>query len=486
MRIYNTLSRKLEDFIPISDRQVGMYVCGPTVYDYAHIGHMRKFVGDDVLRRAMEYLGYSVKMVMNITDVGHLVSDADEGEDKMEKGARKFGKSVWDIAAQFTQQFLDSTDALNVRRPDILCKATDHIGEQIQLIKVLEGKSFTYKTSDGIYFDTSKLADYGQLARLDKEGLQEGARVEKNLEKKNPTDFVLWKFSPTDKKRQMEWESPWGVGFPGWHIECSAMSMKYLGEQFDIHTGGIDHIAVHHPNEIAQTEAATGKSPFVKYWVHHNFLQVDSQKMSKSLENICTVQNVIDKGFDPLALRYLFLTAHYRSEMNFTWEALNAAQAALRRLKHTIIQLANDKDRQVLSEEKLEKVDGYREKFKQAISDDLNTAQALAVVWEVAKSNLSSGDKYELLLEFDKVLGLGIDKLNPPAGGDNEELKITEEVQRLLDKREELRKERKFAEADEVRKRIEELGYLIEDSDKGPKISKISKAQVIKTLNPKS
>ncbi|MDZ4228399.1 MAG: cysteine--tRNA ligase, partial [Candidatus Levybacteria bacterium] len=322
--LYNSLTRKVEDFKPINSPLVTMYTCGPTVYDYQHIGHMRRYVGDDIIIRALEFNGFRVKQVVNITDVGHLVSDSDTGEDKMEKGAKKFGMSVWDIAKKFEKQFFNSIDALNVDRPDILMHATDYIKEQILFIQVLEGKGFTYKIEDGIYFDTSRVKDYNKLSHQNLEELKAGARVEMVKGKKNPTDFALWKFSypegrdfdlakdTTLSRRQMEWESPWGVGFPGWHIECSTMAIKGLNtENLDIHTGGIDHIAIHHTNEIAQSEAATGKE-FVRYWVHHNFLHVDGQKMSKSIGNIYTVEDVVKKGFDPMALRYLYLQTHYR------------------------------------------------------------------------------------------------------------------------------------------------------------------------------
>src|SRR3990172_12864551 len=324
--LFNSLARKKEEFIPISPPDVGIYACGPTVYNFSHIGHMRRYVGDDILRNTLKLKSYNVKYVMNITDVGHLTSDADIGEDKIEKAAQKSGKSVWDIAKFYEDHFFSSAKALNIARPDIVCKATEHIKEQVEMIGEIEKNGFTYKTEDGIYFDTSKLSDYGRLSG-GKEGIRPGARVDTGG-KKNPTDFALWKFSPQDSKRQMEWESPWGMGFPGWHIECSAMSRKYLGEIFDIHTGGVDHIPIHHTNEIAQSEGATGKMP-AKFWIHHEFLQIDGGKMAKSLGNAYTLHDVIKKGFDPISLRYLFLTAHYRDPLNFTWDSLGAAQTSL-------------------------------------------------------------------------------------------------------------------------------------------------------------
>ena len=471
----NTLTRKKEKFVSIDPPNVGLYSCGPTVYLSSHIGHMRSYVGVDILKRILKLNGYQVKHVMNITDVGHLTSDNDTGEDKVEKTARETGKSAWDIAKFYTDQFFSFTDSLNIERPDVVCKATDHIGEQIDLIKKLEEKGFTYKTSDGIYFDTSKLSDYGKLTG-GKEGIKAGARVEM-AEKKNPTDFALWKFSysqgrsfdsaqdDSSNRRQMEWESPWGKGFPGWHIECSAMSMKYLGETFDIHTGGIDHIPVHHTNEIAQSETATGK-PFVKYGIHFEFLMVDGKKMSKSLGNIYTVDEVREKGFDPISLRYLYLTAHYRDPLNFTWESLESAQNALENLRKILTGLKSQLRTQ-LSEEKNEKLEKYRSDFLEAVNDDLNTPKALAVLWEMVKSNIPSPDKYDLAMNFDEVFGLGLSKTQKL-----QEAKTPNNIKVLIEKREKLRKEGKFEESDEVRKKIESKGYKVEDTDSGPKIRK--------------
>ncbi len=455
MKLFNTLSRQIEEVVPIENNKIGLYSCGPTVYDNAHIGHMRKYVGDDVLVRTLKYFGYKVEHVMNITDVGHLVSDADEGEDKMEKGARKHGLSVWDVAEKFTQQFFDSTDQLNVVRPNTVCKATDHINKQIQLIKTLEEKGFTYQIEDGVYFDTAKFPEYGSLSNLDQ--VKAGARVEFNQSKRNSTDFALWKFSDPSEKRQMEWESPWGTGFPGWHIECSAMSMKYLGEQFDIHTGGIDHIETHHPNEIAQSEAATGKKPFVKLWMHHNFLLVDGQKMSKSLGNLYTVDDVKAKEIEPLALRYLYLQTHYRKELNFTFESLSAAAQALKRLRavSSKIKITNNKSNSDFESDTFQE---YQEQFKSALADDLNTAQALALLWEVGRSSDLSGEQKRFLItEFDSVLGLNLMDVTTT------DKEMPEEVQTLLDQRQMLRKAGNYAQADALRDKIIALGYEVTD-----------------------
>lgn len=470
MDIYftNSLSRKKEKFIPFDFAQgkpieVGMYTCGITAYDYAHIGHGRKYVTDDVLKRMLTANGYKVKHVENVTDVGHLVSDADEGEDKLEKGAKKQGKTVWEVAEFFTKYFFGSMDKLNIIHPDIICKATDHISEQIDLVKKLVDKGYAYDTSEAVYFDVSKFEKYdslfGQKLSEKKVGVREA--VKEGEHKKNPADFALWfKRIGRFADHTMHWESPWGDGFPGWHIECSAMSMRYLGEQFDIHTGGEDHLSIHHPNEIAQSEAATGKIPFVKYWLHTAFLMVDGRKMSKSLQNFYTVEDIEKKGFEPLALRYLFLGAHYRDPLNFTWESLQAAQNALNKLRSQLESLKGEEGRTVLSEEKNEKVENYRNDFFTAMNGDLNTSQALAVLWEVLKSNIPSPDKYDLAMSFDEILGLKLSE-GP------KEVKMPEEIKKLIDKREELRKEKKFEEADKIRKQIEEAGFEVKDSTIG-------------------
>jgi len=473
MKLYNTLTKTLEDFTPIHPPKVGLYTCGMTVYDYAHIGHGRKYVGDDILRRVLTRFGYNVTHVQNVTDVGHLVSDADEGEDKLEKGAKKTGKTVWEVAQFFADHFYTSMDKLNVLRPDVICKATDHIEDQINLIKKLFEKGFAYNTPEAVYFDVSKFKDYGGLfgQKLSDKRTAVRSDVHTGEHKKNPADFALWfKRIGRFEGHAMHWDSPWGDGFPGWHIECSAMSMKYLGETIDIHTGGIEHTAVHHPNEIAQSEGATGKQ-FVRFWVHYGHLMIYGAKMSKSLGNIFSVDDVIAKQFDPLALRYFYLTSSYSKPMNFTWEALGGAQNALEELREhasSIKRQAESKDRTQLSEEKLEKVDAYREKFNEALANDLNTPQALAVVWEVAKSNIPSQDKLDLLLDFDEVLGLGLARESRVKSKKTE---IPEEIQRLLGIREKLRKEKKFAEADAVRKEIEAKGFILEDTPEGTKIT---------------
>ncbi|MBI2613260.1 MAG: cysteine--tRNA ligase [Candidatus Levybacteria bacterium] len=461
LKIYNTLTRKVEDFKPLNPPVVNMYTCGPTVYDYQHIGHMRRYVGDDILVRTLDFNNFKVKQVMNITDVGHLTSDSDTGEDKMEKGARKFGMSVWDIAKKFEKQFFDSARALNIRKPDILMHATDYIKEQIVFIQTLEKKGFTYKIDDGVYFDASKFPDYGILTGQRSEELKKGARVEFVKGKRNVTDFALWKFSPKGEKRQMEWESPFGLGFPGWHIECSTMAIKGLDtETLDIHTGGIDHIAIHHTNEIAQSEGATGRQ-FVKYWVHHNFLHVDGAKMSKSIGNIFTVEEVVRRGFDPLALRYLYLQTHYRQEMNFTWDALEGAQIAYKRLIDEVSKFKNPK---IGCAE-------FEGKFLDAINDDLNMAKALSVVWDLIKSDYPDSAKAESILKMNQVLGLDLEK----AKEKKKKIKIVvpQEVQILIEERNKLRKQGSYTQADHIRNKIKKLGFNIKDTKKGVIVEKI-------------
>lgn len=406
--LYNSQSRQKELFAPIDKKNVKLYTCGMTVYDYAHIGHGRKYIMDDILKRALTFNGFEVNHVQNVTDVGHLVSDADDGEDKLEKGAKKQGKTVWEVAEFFTKNLYDSMDKLNIIRPNTICKATDHIKEQIELIEKLFKNGYAYDTEEAVYFDTSKFEDYGKMfgQKIEDKKVAVRDEVKTDENKKNPADFALWfKRVGNFKDHVMHWESPWGDGFPGWHIECSAMSMKYLGDQIDIHTGGEDHLSIHHPNEIAQSEGATGKKPFSKFWVHYAFLMVDGKKMSKSLGNYFTIQDVLDKGFDPIALRYLYLGAHYKKPMNFTWESLESAQKGLNRLQNNIKDLKSA-ERTILSEEKNNKIDEFKERFTTAINDDLNTSKAMAVMFEMLKSNIPSEDKYDLAVSFDEVLGL--------------------------------------------------------------------------------
>ncbi|MFC1625932.1 cysteine--tRNA ligase [Patescibacteria group bacterium] len=457
----NSLTRKKETFVAINPPSVGMYTCGPTVYGDSTIGNLRTYTMADTLLRVLKFNGYKINYIMNLTDVGHLtgdnLGDADIGEDRLEKAAKDKKKTAWDVAEHYIASFLKDFEKLNLTKPQKFVRATDHIREQIALIKRLENNGLIYKISDGIYFDTKKFEDkgnkYGTLSTLD--SIKEGARVGVNKEKKNPRDFALWKFSPKKGKRDMQWDSPWGVGFPGWHLECSAMSMKYLGESFDIHFGGEDLRTTHHPNEIAQSEGATGKK-FVNYWVHGAFLKVDGGRMGKSKGNAYRLTDIEKNGFNSMALRYLYLTGKYSEPLNFTWEALESAQNTLNKLYSQISSLKSQTQRTTLSAEKEEKIALYRSEFIQKVSDDLNTPQALAVLWEVLKSSIPSQDKYDLAVSFDEVLGLKLNQVKPRK-------KISTGAQKLMDERDRLRKEGKFEEADKIRIKINKLGYKVKD-----------------------
>ncbi len=462
MRLFNTLTRQVEEFGPLKKGKVGIYSCGPTVYWNQHIGHMYAYVQWDGLVRLLRYLGNEVKWVMNITDVGHMVSDEDAGEDKMEKGARREGLSVEQIAKKYTDQFLESIDLLNIQRPDVLCRATEHIAEQIELIKKIEVNGFAYKTKTGLVFDTGKFPRYAEFGQLSLENQEAGARVEVDPEKKKPWDFLLW--VTNQPNHVLQWDSPWGRGFPGWHIECTAMSAKYLGEKFDIHTGGQEHIPVHHTNEIAQAYGAF-RHQMVNYWLHNGWLVFDGEKMSKSLGNNILVTDLIQKGFSPLALRYLILTSHYRKGMNFTWSSLAAAQSAYDKLCQFVRAARNAQPamRKELSKEKLKKIDQFRVRFLEAVNNDLNFPQGLAILWEMVKSNIPDMDKVDLVLDWDQILGLGLANVQ-------EGIEVPEEVTKLAGERESLRKAGKFVEADRVRMQIEALGFTIKDTAMGPVI----------------
>jgi cysteinyl-tRNA synthetase len=449
LTLYDNYTRSLRTFEPLRAGEVSLYTCGPTVYDYQHIGNFRTFLFEDVLKRVLEWNGYRVRHVMNITDVGHLTSDADTGEDKMEKGARRTGKSAWEIAELYTEAFLADMKALNIGTPTILCRATDHIAEQIEFIADIEKKGFTYHTSDGIYFDTSKQPDYGYLARLDRAGLEAGKRVDLG-EKRSVTDFALWKLSPSGEKRQMVWASPWGVGFPGWHIECSAMAQKYLGDYFDIHCGGEDHLSIHHPNEIAQTSARVG-TQLANFWMHGYFLLANDAKMAKSEGGFLRLRSLVDRGFDPLAFRYLCLTAHYRTQLNFTWEALDAAGTALDRMRSGLFALEPGDAAD----------ESYVERFTGAINDDLNTPRALALGWEVLRGGLPLAVKRATLLAFDRVFGLDLASWRP------KEEAVPEAVQAHAAERAAARAAKQWAKADRLRAELQAAGWEVEDRADG-------------------
>lgn len=452
LSLYNTKNRAIEAFVPINPPLVTMYACGPTVYDYTHIGHMRKYISDDILRRTLMLLGYDVRHVMNITDVGHLTNDNDEGADKLEVKAEREGKSVWDIALLYTDYFHKTMKAVNILPPTLEAKATDHVADMIALIEVLMDKGFAYETTQAVYFDVSKDVDYGALSGQKLTEKEVGARddVVTDPDKRNPADFSLW-FKRVGKfeGHAMHWPSPWGDGFPGWHIECSAMAMKYLGETIDIHTGGIDHIPVHHENEIAQSECATGHD-FVHYWVHHDFLQVDGEKMSKSKHNFYTLQDIEGHNIDPLATRLLCMQTSYRKPLNFTWDALVAADAQLKKLQKFASQQTTVGVVPI----------AYTMKFTEALCNDLNTAKALAVVWEVyGDTSISNEDIWASLLSFDAVLGLDLAHV--------EKFIITDEAQALVHARDEARTQKDYARSDTLRGQLEALGYTVSDTPHG-------------------
>lgn len=450
LKLWNTASRSLEEFKPIHPKKVGMYACGPTVYQQATIGNLRAYTMEDVLRRQLEHLGYTVTHVVNITDVGHLTDDASNGEDKMERAAEQTGESAWEIARRYEAQFVADEKAMNILKPTAMPKATENIAEQIAVIQALEKNGHTYRTDDGIYFDTSTFDDYGKFSGQPLEEKEEGSRVGVNAQKKHATDFALWKFSPAGVKRQMEWESPWGTGFPGWHIECSAMARKELGQPFDIHAGGVDHIPVHHENEIAQSVAAFGDT-LANEWFHVEFLLVDGQKMSKSLGNAYTLEDVAAHGFDPMAYRYFLLGAHYRQKQNFTWEALQSAQNAMTKLRRAVRTWKTP----------LIGCADLEAEFFDAMDDDLNTPRALAVLWKTVDSEYPSESKAETVLAMDKVLGLGLDAYVAKP------VVVPEEIQALLDARAIARNEKNWKEADRLREEIAERGWVVEDTAAG-------------------
>lgn len=472
IRLYNTLTRKIEDFKPIRKGRVGLYTCGPTVYNFAHIGNLRTYIFEDILRRTLEYSGYRVRHVMNITDVGHLTSDADAGEDKLEKGAKREGKTVWDIARFYTQAFLRDIRALNIKRAHTLIPATSAIKEQIAIIKKLFKGGFAYETPEAVYFDVLKFRDYTKLSRQRLEEKKVGARADvvEDPAKKHPQDFALWfKRVGKFKNHTMHWPSPWGDGFPGWHIECSAISTSTLGQPFDIHTGGVDHISVHHTNEIAQSEGAF-KKPLANVWMHGEFLFVADSKMAKSAGTFLTLHELEKKEFDPFAFRYLVLTSHYRSKLNFTWESLAGAAQSLDRLRGFIRTLLSAGRGRAKSDKK-ETLKKYKKEFADVLYNDLDTARALSIFWTLMHAYNSFPDRFDpsallkLVYSFDTVLGLGLSKIKKIA--------LPADVKKLAAERELCRKEKKWREADEIRLKIEKAGFRVRDSKKGPVLEKI-------------
>ena len=458
---YNTLTRKKEKFEPIEKSEVKIYSCGPTVYKDASIGNMRTNIFQDVLRRVLKYNGYKLKHAMNITDVGHLVSDGDEGEDKMLKSAREENKSPEEIAAHYTKLFFEDLKNLNLEMPEIVCKATDHIQDMLKYVEKLVEKGFAYETSTAIYFDISKLDKYPILSNLNIEDQKAGARVEVDKEKRNPQDFALWIKAP--ENHIMKWDSPWGKSYPGWHIECSAMGQKYLGEQFDIHTGGIDLIPTHHENEIAQSKGYCGKVP-ARFWMHGEYLLIDGGKMSKSLGNVYLLKDIINKGYDPLSYKLFTYSSHYRNKLNFTWDGIEATAKSLERLKNGYKAHLNGID-----EIEDSKIAEYEERFHKAINDDLNMPLAMGVVWEVVRNEKKSPKLARLLLKFDTVLGLKIDEETKRNESHDE---IPEEILKLVEERNVARKNKDWAKSDELRDIIQEKGYIVKDSKEGTTIEK--------------
>ncbi|TFG63994.1 MAG: cysteine--tRNA ligase [Spirochaetales bacterium] len=465
LNVYNTLTRRLEEFFPITPPKVGLYCCGPTVYNFAHIGNLRTYIFEDILRRTLEYLNYKVTHVMNITDVGHLTDDADEGEDKITRSARERKMSVWEITESFSAAFFRDLEELHILMPGIRCKATDHIGDMIALILRLEEKGLTYTSGGNIYFDIGKLPGYGVLALLDRQELKAGARIEVDQGKKNPHDFVLWFTRSKFDHQAMQWDSPWGKGYPGWHIECSAMSMKYLGEEFDIHCGGIDHIPVHHTNEIAQSEGATGHN-WVRYWVHGEFLVMDKEKMAKSAGNFITLEKIKQQGFEPLDYRYFCLGAHYRTQLQFSFESLEAAKNARANLmeKAAAIKMEARGELSPLGT----KAKKYLEEFRTHLCTDLNMPRVLSVLWNAVKDTaITVREKWTLITEIDRIMGLKLSEV--PV----EEPELPPELKQLLADREKARKEKNYEKADEIRKQLAEKGFSLEDTSGGPKIRRI-------------
>jgi cysteinyl-tRNA synthetase len=460
IHLYNTLTKKKESFSPIQEGQVGIYSCGPTVYNYAHIGNLRAYVFADILKRTFLFNEYNVNHVMNITDVGHLTSDADEGEDKIEKGAKREGKTVWQIAEFYTEQFLKDTSDMNIITPNIISKATDHIKEMIEFIQRIEKNGYTYVSNGNVYFDTSKLKDYGKLIGSKQTEENKKSRVGRDSSKKNQSDFVLWFTKHKHGDHAMIWDSPWGEGFPGWHIECSAMSTKYLGEHIDIHTGGTDHIPIHHTNEIAQCEGAFVHDS-VRTWMHSAFLIMGEGKMSKSTGDFLRLQVLLEKGYSSDDYRYFLLNTHYRKRINFSYESLDAAKTALRKAKSRVKEILAASDE--FDDKKYQK---YLERFNKEINDDLNTPKCLATMWSVLNNEkLSSKTKLELILKFDKVLGLRLSEIT----ADDE---IPADILELKDERDRARNAKEWKKSDELRDLLAKKGYRVFDNKDGSEIKR--------------
>jgi cysteinyl-tRNA synthetase len=470
LTLFNTLERKLQVFEPLLPGRVGFYGCGPTVYNYAHIGNLRAYVLHDILVKTLIRRGYTVTHVMNITDVGHLSGDNDSGEDKMVKSAEERGKGVLEIADFYTQAFFNDTGLLNIQRPTVVCKATDHIEDMIGLIKKIEDRGFTYFAGGNLYFDISRFPSYGDLALLRMEELRAGVRTGVDGNKRNPQDFVLWFTKSKFENQALVWESPWGRGYPGWHIECSAMSIKYLGEQFDIHAGGIDHIPIHHTNEIAQSEAATGKHPWVRYWIHNEFLIMDKGKMSKSAGGFLTLQSLVDSGYDPLDYRYLLLGGHYRSQLQFSFAALDGARNARKSLLERVKVLADKAGiiPDLNGEERYGKAKAYLEAFDTALDEDLSTPKALACVWTLIRdTEVPPEEALAAIHSMDRVLGIGLSTAAEVIQNREEDQDFLRKIEAMIKERREAKTNKDFVKADEIRDALKKQGIIVEDGPAG-------------------
>ena len=449
----------MQEFKPIEKGKVGLYACGPTVYNFPHIGNLRTYVFEDVLRRVLEYCGYQVRHVMNVTDVGHLTDDADEGEDKMLKSAREKKMSVWEIAQFYTRAFFEDTDRLNIKRPTVVCRATDHIDDMIALVKRLEERGYTYTAGGNVYFDISRFPEYGKMALLDLKDLRAGARIQVDENKRNPHDFVLWFTRSKFEHQAMLWDSPWGRGYPGWHLECSAMSMRYLGEHFDIHCGGIDHVSVHHTNEIAQSEAATGRR-WVNYWVHGEHLLMETGKMAKSKGTFVTLEDLVSRGYEPLDYRYFLLGAHYRTQLQFSYQALDAARSARRRLVERVAQLKEEAGNEAGAG--AEAADGFLHAFETHVLSDLNMPRCLSDLWGLLREpEIAAGRRLAILFRMDAVLGLDLEGVE--AGSPE----LDPQLEALIAERQEARARRDFSRADRIRDELRERGIVVEDTPGG-------------------
>ncbi|MBU3180230.1 cysteine--tRNA ligase [Clostridium psychrophilum] len=458
--VYNTMTRNKDEFVPYKEGKVGMYTCGPTVYNYAHIGNLRTYIFEDVLKKSLEYIGYKVKHVMNVTDVGHLQSDGDEGQDKMALGAKREHKTVWEIARFYEDAFFEDCKKLNIKRPTIVCRATDHIQDMIDLIKKLEEKGYTYVSNGNVYFEIDKFADYTKLAHLSIDELEAGSRIEIDPNKKNPLDFVLWFTNSKFSNQIMQWDSPWGKGFPGWHLECSAMSLKYIGEYLDIHCGGIDHIAIHHTNEVAQSEGAIGHK-WVKYWMHGEFLVLDNGKMSKSSGNFLTISRLEEEGYSALDYRYFCLQSKYRKQLVFSFESLNDARNGYKKLKERIDAVLVSINQNDVTRD--EKIGSYKGKFASYISDDLNIANAITVLFDVLKDNeLNNKEKSILIEDFDKVFSLDLMTIKSSTTNVDENL-----INKLIIERADARVNKNWAKADEIRDKFIAMNIELLDSKEG-------------------